>query len=105
MAQSHYDWRNGPAEIDPHSVTKHEVLVGYLIRYFEQRTLNARGRERLRITLVRAIDPKDARTPAHQAALTRIVQNNERLVKRLSERKADIALLLDGLAGKPAPDR
>ena len=52
MAQSHYDWRNGPAEIDPHSVTKHEVLVGYLIRYFEQRTLNARGRERLRITLV-----------------------------------------------------
>ena len=51
MAQSHYDWRNGPAEIDPHSVTKHEVLVGYLIRYFEQRTLNARGRERLRITL------------------------------------------------------
>jgi three-Cys-motif partner protein len=33
-------------------VTKHEVLVGYLIRYFEQRTLNARGRERLRITLV-----------------------------------------------------
>lgn len=52
MAQSHYDWGNGPAEIDPHSVTKHEVLVGYLIRYFEQRTLNARGRERLRITLV-----------------------------------------------------
>ncbi|WP_350303897.1 three-Cys-motif partner protein TcmP [[Acidovorax] ebreus] len=33
-------------------MTKHEVLVGYLIRYFEQRTLNARGRERLRITLV-----------------------------------------------------
>lgn len=52
MAKSHYDWRNGPAEIDSHSVTKHEVLVGYLIRYFEQRTLNARGRERLRITLV-----------------------------------------------------
>jgi three-Cys-motif partner protein len=52
LVQSHYDWRNGPAEIDPHSVTKHEVLVGYLIRYFEQRTLNARGRERLRITLV-----------------------------------------------------
>ncbi len=34
------------------SLTKHEVLVGYLLRYFEQRTLNARGRERLRITLV-----------------------------------------------------
>lgn len=52
MAKSHYDWENGPAEIDPHSVTKHEVLVGYLIRYFQQRTLNARGREQLRITLV-----------------------------------------------------
>ena len=52
MAQSHYDWANGPAQIERHSVTKHEVLVGYLIRYFEQRTLNARGRERLRITLV-----------------------------------------------------
>lgn len=52
MAKKHYDWEDGPAEIDPHSVTKHEVLVGYLIRYFEQRTLNARGRERLRITLV-----------------------------------------------------
>lgn len=52
MAQNHYDWANGPAELDAHSLTKHEVLVGYLRRYFEQRTLNARGRERLRITLV-----------------------------------------------------
>ena len=52
MVQSHYDWAIGPAQVDPHSVTKHDVLVGYLIRYFEQRTLNARGRERLRITLV-----------------------------------------------------
>lgn len=52
MARRHYDWANGPAEIDAHSLTKHEVLVDYLIRYFEQRTLNARGRERLRITLI-----------------------------------------------------
>ncbi|MCC2594731.1 three-Cys-motif partner protein TcmP [Pusillimonas sp. MFBS29] len=52
MVQSHYDWSDGPAEIEPHSVTKHDVLVGYLVRYFEQRTLNARGREQLRITLV-----------------------------------------------------
>jgi three-Cys-motif partner protein len=52
LAQNHYDWSNGPAELDAHSVTKHDVLVGYLLRYFEQRTLNARGRERLRITLV-----------------------------------------------------
>lgn len=52
MAKKHYDWVNGPAELEAHSLTKHDVLVGYLRRYFEQRTLNARGRERLRITLV-----------------------------------------------------
>lgn len=48
----HYDWRDGPAELDAHSLTKHEVLVGYLIRYFEQRTLKSRGMERFRLTLV-----------------------------------------------------
>jgi len=48
----HYDWRDGPAELDSHSLTKHEVLVGYLIRYFEQRTLKSRGMERFRLTLV-----------------------------------------------------
>lgn len=48
----HYDWRNGPAELDSHSLTKHDVLVGYLIRYFEQRTLKSRAMERFRLTLV-----------------------------------------------------
>ena len=52
MAKKHYDWAEGPAELASHSLTKYEVLVGYLLRYFEQRTLIARGRERLRITLV-----------------------------------------------------
>jgi three-Cys-motif partner protein len=52
MAKKHYDWREGPAVIDGHSITKHEVLVEYLKRYFTQRTLNARGRDRFRITLV-----------------------------------------------------
>lgn len=52
MAKKHYDWSSGPAELDAHSLTKHNVLVGYLLRYFEQRTLNARGRERFKITLV-----------------------------------------------------
>ncbi|CAL8477413.1 three-Cys-motif partner protein TcmP [Caballeronia sp. S22] len=52
MAKRHYDWSNGPAELEPHSLTKHQVLVDYLIRYFQQRLLNARGRERIRITLV-----------------------------------------------------
>lgn len=52
MGKKHYDWTNGPAELDTHSLTKHSVLVDYLIRYFEQRTLNARGREVFRVTLV-----------------------------------------------------
>lgn len=52
MAKRHYDWSNGPAELEPHSLTKHQVLVDYLIRYFHQRLLNARGRDRIRITLV-----------------------------------------------------
>ncbi|WP_454774259.1 three-Cys-motif partner protein TcmP [Janthinobacterium tructae] len=52
MAKRHYDWTNGPAELDAHSLTKHDVLVGYLARYFQQRTLNARGRDVFRITLV-----------------------------------------------------
>lgn len=52
MAQKHYDWTDGPAELEPHSLTKHQVFVDYLLRYFEQRTLNARGREVFRITLV-----------------------------------------------------
>ncbi|WP_369326205.1 three-Cys-motif partner protein TcmP [Alcaligenes nematophilus] len=52
VAKSHYDWSVGPAEIEEHSLTKHDVLVGYLRRYFERRTLNGRGQERLRLTLV-----------------------------------------------------
>ncbi|MCA8273604.1 three-Cys-motif partner protein TcmP [Burkholderia sp. AU30280] len=52
MAKRHYDWGNGPAELEPHSLIKHQVLVDYLIRYFQQRLLNARGRDRIRMTLV-----------------------------------------------------
>jgi three-Cys-motif partner protein len=48
----HYDWRGGPAELDSHSLTKHEVLVGYIIRYIERRTVNSRAMERFRLTLV-----------------------------------------------------
>lgn len=29
LAQNHYDWADGPAELDARSLTKHEVLVGY----------------------------------------------------------------------------
>jgi three-Cys-motif partner protein len=48
----HYDWRDGPAELDSHSLTKHEVLVGYIIRYIERRTVNSRAMERFRLTLI-----------------------------------------------------
>ena len=48
----HYDWRNGPAELDSHSLTKHDVLMAYLIRYFEQRTVKSRSMDRFRLTLV-----------------------------------------------------
>lgn len=49
---AHYEWNKGPASLDDHSLTKHAVLVEYLNRYFVQRTLNAQGRDRFRITLV-----------------------------------------------------
>jgi three-Cys-motif partner protein len=52
LAEKHYNWANGPADLEPHSVTKHDVLVEYLRRYFEQRTLNSPGREEFKITLV-----------------------------------------------------
>lgn len=52
MAKKHYNWADGPAELDEHSLTKHEVLVEYLKLYFEYRTRNAPGREVFRLTLV-----------------------------------------------------
>lgn len=48
---SRYDYSDGPALVDDHSLTKHQVLVDYLVRYFLQRTLTP-GMERFRITLV-----------------------------------------------------
>ena len=52
MSKKHYDWDEGRAEIEEHSLTKHSVLAEYLGLYFAQRTLNVRGAERFRITLV-----------------------------------------------------
>lgn len=52
VSKRHYDWEQGRAQIDEHSLTKHSVLVEYLRAYFAQRTLNRRGAERFRITLV-----------------------------------------------------
>ena len=61
--------------------------------------------ERQRITLARTIDPDEIHTPANQAILSRVVRDNALLVKRVSECRADIALLLDGMTGKPGPAR
>jgi three-Cys-motif partner protein len=35
MTRRHYNWRNGPADIEQHSIAKHNVLRAYLARYFE----------------------------------------------------------------------
>lgn len=35
MTYHHYDWKNGPAEIQQHSVAKLNVLEAYLSRYFQ----------------------------------------------------------------------
>jgi three-Cys-motif partner protein len=51
MAKKHYDWRNGPAAIQQHSVVKHRLLQAYLADYFT--TLAAHpGQEKLSLTLV-----------------------------------------------------
>lgn len=51
MTRRHYDWRNGPAEIEQHSIAKHEVLRAYLARYFE--TLASQPQiDNFRLTLV-----------------------------------------------------
>jgi len=52
VGKKHYDWDQGRAEIEEHSLTKHSVLVEYLLAYFSQRMVNRRGAERFRITLV-----------------------------------------------------
>ena len=35
MTVNHYNWKNGPAEIQQHSVAKLDVLRAYLIQYFK----------------------------------------------------------------------
>ena len=39
MSAKHYDWSDGPAQIEDHSLTKQEVLVDYIRRYLKQCTL------------------------------------------------------------------
>lgn len=39
MSAKHYDWSDGPATIEDHSLTKQEVLSDYIRRYLKQCTL------------------------------------------------------------------
>ena len=46
-----YDWSNGPADLQDHSIAKHELLSAYLFEYLI--TLNKRvGKEEFRLTIV-----------------------------------------------------
>lgn len=51
MTRRHYDWRNGPAEIEQHSIAKHGVLRAYLARYFET-LVSSPNQDVFRVTLV-----------------------------------------------------
>lgn len=50
MTQSHYDWANGPARLEQHSVAKHKLLQGYLSAYF--RTLITPFQTEFKLTIV-----------------------------------------------------
>lgn len=51
MAIHHYDWGNGPAPIQQHSVAKHRILQSYLSAYF-QTLVSSPHQDVLRLTLV-----------------------------------------------------
>lgn len=54
MVSKHYDWKDGPAELKPHSLAKHEVIQLYLTEYFERLCLSNWNREELRLSIVDA---------------------------------------------------
>jgi three-Cys-motif partner protein len=51
MPKSHYDWSNGPAEIEPHSLAKHTILREYVERYVDI-LMRSGGIPEQRITLI-----------------------------------------------------
>lgn len=53
MTENRYDWRNGPAGIQQHSIAKHNVLRSYLAAYF-QTLVSSPGQEEFRLTVVDA---------------------------------------------------
>lgn len=51
MAINHYNWKDGPAPIQQHSVAKHRILQSYLSAYF-QTLVSSPSQDVLRLTLV-----------------------------------------------------
>ena len=51
MATSHYDWEHGPAEIQQHTIAKHNILRSYLAAYFST-LVSSPNQDVLRLTLV-----------------------------------------------------
>lgn len=51
MTRRHYNYKNGPAEIQPHSIAKHRILQSYLAAYYQ--TLVGGGRrDEFKLTVV-----------------------------------------------------
>ena len=53
MSELHYDWDSGPAEIQQHSIAKHNVLKAYLAAYFPT-LISSPKQEVFRVTMVDA---------------------------------------------------
>lgn len=51
MTKKHYDWKNGPDVIQPHSIAKHRILESYLAAYF-QTLVSSPNQDVLRLSLV-----------------------------------------------------
>ncbi len=51
MAKKHYDWKDGPAKLQQHSVAKHKLLRSYLAAYFPT-LISSPYQEELRLTIV-----------------------------------------------------
>lgn len=51
MVNSHYDWKNGPALLQQHSVAKHKLLESYLKDYFPT-LVSSYQQEELKLTII-----------------------------------------------------
>ncbi len=51
MTIAHYEWKNGPAKLQQHSVAKHDLLRGYLAAYFPT-LVSSPHQDELRLTIV-----------------------------------------------------